>query len=167
MRCVLLLRGINVGGKNKVPMASLKQVLSDAGFTEVSTLLQSGNVVLESPDSEEETLSVARKAFTERFGFSCGILLRDSDQISALLAEKPFSMEEIERAEAADPAVEHRYVYFLPCMPDRTRPAALPERAGNSPAVRTEHPIVQNCGKADRRLPGRHGTQLEHRRENR
>ena len=127
MRCVLLLRGINVGGKNKVSMAALKQVLSDAGFTEVSTLLQSGNVVLESPDSEEETLSVARKVFTERFGFSCGILLRDSAQFSALLAEKPFSMEEIERAEAADPAVEHRYVYFLPCMPDRTRPAALPE----------------------------------------
>ena len=127
MRFVLLLRGINVGGKNKVPMPALKQALSDAGFTEVITLLQSGNVVLESPCSEEETLSVARKALAERFGFSCGMLIRESAQFNALLGEKPFSMEEIERAEAADPAVEHRYVYFLPCMPDRTRLAALPE----------------------------------------
>jgi len=127
MRYLLLLRGINVGGKNRVSMAALQQALTAVDFAEVSTLLQSGNVVLESPFSAEETLLAAQNAFAERFGFRCGMLIRESTQISALLAESPFSREEIERAEAANPAVEHRYVYFLPAAPDPAWFAALPE----------------------------------------
>ncbi len=46
---VILMRGINVGGKNKIPMAALKQCLEDAGFEGVTTYIQSGNVILRSP----------------------------------------------------------------------------------------------------------------------
>ena len=46
MRCIALLRGVNLGGNKKVPMAELRRLVEDLGFTEVSTLLNSGNVVL-------------------------------------------------------------------------------------------------------------------------
>jgi uncharacterized protein (DUF1697 family) len=45
-RCVVLLRGINVGGKNKVPMAPLRELLESHGHTRVSTYIASGNVIL-------------------------------------------------------------------------------------------------------------------------
>lgn len=48
---VVLLRGVNVGGKNKVPMARLRQCLEEAGFTSVSTYIASGNVILDSGDA--------------------------------------------------------------------------------------------------------------------
>ena len=47
-RHIVLLRGVNVGGKNRVPMAELREALTDAGFADVRTLLASGNVVLSS-----------------------------------------------------------------------------------------------------------------------
>jgi uncharacterized protein (DUF1697 family) len=48
-RLVALLRGINVGGHKKVPMAQLREVLEGAGFADVKTYVQSGNVVLTAP----------------------------------------------------------------------------------------------------------------------
>ena len=64
---LVLLRGINVGGKNKVPMADLKSLLTDLGFTDVTTYIQSGNVVLR---SELTSATIARKieaALPKRF----------------------------------------------------------------------------------------------------
>ena len=51
---VILLRGINVGGNNKIPMAALKQCLEDIGFTNVSTYIASGNVIVQSGKSPDE-----------------------------------------------------------------------------------------------------------------
>lgn len=53
-RFVVLLRGINVGGKNKIAMADLKHVLEEAGFMGVSTYIQSGNLLLSSPLGADE-----------------------------------------------------------------------------------------------------------------
>ncbi|GAB2486193.1 DUF1697 domain-containing protein [Alkalibacterium psychrotolerans] len=56
---VVLLRGINVGGKNKIKMADLKAVLTDAGFLHVQTYIQSGNLILHSkPDAERVQLKI-------------------------------------------------------------------------------------------------------------
>jgi uncharacterized protein (DUF1697 family) len=49
MRCAALLRGINVGGNNRVPMAELRKVFEDAGHTGVRTYINSGNVVFDAP----------------------------------------------------------------------------------------------------------------------
>ena len=49
---VVLLRGVNVGGHNKVPMADLRKLLSERGHQEVRSYVQSGNVVLRSPAPE-------------------------------------------------------------------------------------------------------------------
>lgn len=56
-RVVLLLRGLNVGRNRRVPMADLHELLEEAGYPEPRTLLQSGNVVLESPTGAEKTVA--------------------------------------------------------------------------------------------------------------
>ena len=51
MKCVLLLRGINVGGKNKVPMADLRNMISSLGYENVITYINSGNILFDSTDN--------------------------------------------------------------------------------------------------------------------
>lgn len=54
MKYIVLLRGINISGKNKVPMNDLKKYLENLGYTNVKTLLNSGNVILETNQSKEK-----------------------------------------------------------------------------------------------------------------
>jgi len=56
---VALLRGINVGGRNRVAMANLREVVTSLGHTEVTTYVQSGNVVFTSPDADTGALVAA------------------------------------------------------------------------------------------------------------
>ena len=64
---LVLLRGINVGGKNKVPMAELKALLTELGFRDVSTYIQSGNAILRSELTAETIARKIEKALPERF----------------------------------------------------------------------------------------------------
>ena len=68
---VVLIRGINVGGKNKVPMAALKKCLEELGFSNVSTYIASGNVILESDKRADEIkaqIEAALPAFVTEHG---------------------------------------------------------------------------------------------------
>ena len=56
-RFVVLLRGINVGGKNKLPMADLRAALGDAGYADVSTYIQSGNIALSAETLDGSAIS--------------------------------------------------------------------------------------------------------------
>jgi uncharacterized protein (DUF1697 family) len=118
MRYAVLLRGVNVGGKHAVKMAELEALLTGMAFTEVTTLLQSGNVALNSDLPEEALLARVRNAFAERFGFSCGLTARSAAEMGALVATQPFPPEAVARAEAADPQTRHLYVYFLERAPE-------------------------------------------------
>jgi uncharacterized protein (DUF1697 family) len=70
LRYVALLRGINVGGNNKVPMADLKACLEDSGLNNVQTYIQSGNVIFESDAKDETKLTADIEAAIEKtFGF--------------------------------------------------------------------------------------------------
>ena len=70
MRYVALLRGINVGGNNAVPMLQLKQCLEDFGFTDVSTYINSGNVLFESSETDKAKLvQQCERAIEDKFGF--------------------------------------------------------------------------------------------------
>ena len=64
---VVLLRGINVGGKNKVPMAALRGCLEELGFSDVSTYIASGNVVLRSKKGAKAVRAQVEKVLPERF----------------------------------------------------------------------------------------------------
>jgi uncharacterized protein (DUF1697 family) len=89
-RYVALLRGINVGRHKRMPMADLRDLLSGLGYTDVKTLLQSGNAVFSA--STRSTASVERaieKAVVGRFGFDVRVLVRTRDEIEAAVAANP------------------------------------------------------------------------------
>jgi uncharacterized protein (DUF1697 family) len=117
-RHIALLRGINVGGHNKVPMADLRRVLEEAGFEDVKTYVQSGNVALTA--AERSPAKVARqveRAIQEAFGFDVAVVVRSRDEIGALVAEDPLG--EL----ATNPA--YRVVVFLAAKLDRSRLADI------------------------------------------
>jgi uncharacterized protein (DUF1697 family) len=81
---VALLRGINVGGKNKVDMKALKAVFEDAGMTSVTTYINSGNVVFSSRARNRARLAARlEEAIASHFGFDVKVLVHDLDAIRA------------------------------------------------------------------------------------
>ena len=94
-RHIVLLRGINVGGYNKVPMADLRTALSEAGFGDVSTYIASGNVLLDAGDRDEaEVVDEVADVVTERFGLTIPIVARSVVDWPAILAANPFPAAE-------------------------------------------------------------------------
>ena len=72
-RHVALLRGINVGGRNKVAMADLRQVAADLGFTDVSTYIQSGNLLFAADERDTAGMAAALERRIAEFGLKFGI----------------------------------------------------------------------------------------------
>ncbi|MEV7611651.1 DUF1697 domain-containing protein [Streptomyces sp. NPDC089799] len=92
-----LLRGINVGGNKKVPMADLRAVLQELGHTGVQTYLQSGNAVFEAPEQDPAVLARALETAIEaRFGFTVACLVTDGDHLRAVADACPFPAAELE-----------------------------------------------------------------------
>ncbi len=82
---VALLRGINVGGNNKVEMKKLRTVFEALGFSDVATYINSGNVIFSSPrkDAENFVLEI-EKALKKSFGFAVRTIVRDEKNIRAI-----------------------------------------------------------------------------------
>ncbi|MFF5444083.1 DUF1697 domain-containing protein [Streptomyces sp. NPDC012888] len=92
-----LLRGINVGGSRKVPMADLRTVLEELGHSGVRTYLQSGNAVFET--AERDPAALAReleRAIETRFGFRVACLVADGDYLRAVADACPFPAAELQ-----------------------------------------------------------------------
>jgi uncharacterized protein (DUF1697 family) len=85
-----LLRAINVGGTGKLPMAELKALCEKAGFLDVATYIQSGNVVFRSQRGEPSVKKRLEQALAERMGKPVGVHVRTRDELDALLAANPF-----------------------------------------------------------------------------
>lgn len=86
---VALLRGINVGGKAKVEMLKLKEVFEEVGCKEVSTYINSGNVLFKDERSEEELVPLIETAIRKRFEINVPVVLRNFQQIRALCEAIP------------------------------------------------------------------------------
>ena len=89
---VALLRGINVGGKNKMEMARLKATFESAGMKDVTTYINSGNVVF--TDNRRKPATITRtleKVIEAHFGFAIKVLIRDLPSIKKLLKALPDS----------------------------------------------------------------------------
>jgi len=90
MRYVALLRGINVGGANKVSMAELKGAFEDAGMTGVRTYINSGNVVFSTDIEDREQLAdLLRTSVEKPAGTNADLQLRDEGEITAIVAAIP------------------------------------------------------------------------------
>lgn len=89
---IILIRGINVGGKNKVPMADLKVYLEQLGFSNVSTYIASGNVVLESNYTADEVQSQIEAALPDNFELDdefIRVLVLTQAQFRRVIENKP------------------------------------------------------------------------------
>lgn len=89
---IALLRGINVGGRNRLPMKSLSQILESAGCEQVKTYIQSGNVVFKSDVGPVDRFCEEfGRAIEKEHGFCPAILLITADELRAAIASNPYS----------------------------------------------------------------------------
>jgi len=120
---VALLRGINVGGKNILPMKDLAQMFADAGCTDVRTYIQSGNVIFKKADTLRLADAITANV-QKRFGFRIPVILRTSEQLRKTIGDNPFLTAE------ADQKALH--VYFLAAAPNARAIAGL-DRGRSAP----------------------------------
>ncbi|MGW0826012.1 DUF1697 domain-containing protein [Streptomyces sp. NPDC002845] len=121
-----LLRGINVGGSKKVPMAELRTLLQGLGYGDVATYLQSGNVVFSTDGGDEHSLAEEiGQAIAKHFGFTVDVLVRDHAYLRAVREACPFPAAELQPKQL--------HVTYLSTQPtpdryaDLDQPAFLPE----------------------------------------
>jgi uncharacterized protein (DUF1697 family) len=110
---VALLRGINLGGKNRVAMGDLKSVVADLGHTGVSTYIQSGNVLFTAP-AEADTTALAgaiSEAIGVRLGVNSPVVVVSRDGLAEIVAANPFPGE-------PDPRRVHAVVLSEPPWPE-------------------------------------------------
>jgi uncharacterized protein (DUF1697 family) len=87
---IALLRAVNVGGTGKLPMADLKAMCVDAGFTQVQTYIASGNVVFHSTLSAAKVKATLEAKLLAYAGKPAGVLVRTGPEMAAVLADNPF-----------------------------------------------------------------------------
>ncbi|MFE1310818.1 DUF1697 domain-containing protein [Streptomyces sp. NPDC058755] len=92
-----LLRGINVGGSKKLPMADLRTLMTGLGHDGVRTHLQSGQAVFTTDRGDEESLAAElARAIEERFGFPVDVIVREHTYLRAVADACPFPAAELE-----------------------------------------------------------------------
>ncbi|MCW2927898.1 MAG: hypothetical protein JWM86_1866 [Thermoleophilia bacterium] len=89
---IALLRGINVGATKRMKMPRLREVLTEAGFEDVATYVQSGNVVLRGAGGVEAVRQGIGQAIREEWGFDVPVVMRTRAQLQAVLERSPFAL---------------------------------------------------------------------------
>lgn len=90
MRYVGLLRGVNVGGKNKLPMAELRKALSFLPFDNLVTYIQSGNIVFDSDFSSTECSTLISNTISQNFNLNIPVVVFEQTNIIEILVSNPF-----------------------------------------------------------------------------
>ena len=88
-RMVVLLRGINIGSRNRISMPDLRKALDDAGYEHVRTYLQSGNVVLTSTASAKKTARDCERLIADRFGLEIAVVTRTRSELAKVMDRNP------------------------------------------------------------------------------
>lgn len=128
---VALLRAVNLGARNKVSMPALREVLTGAGFTDVKTYVNSGNVVLGSSlRSPARVGQAVHDLIAEHFGVDTPVMMRTGPQLAAVLDWNPFP----------DAAADHPHLVAVLHLSGEPEAAAV-ERflAGDYAPVRVAH----------------------------
>ncbi|MBB3697709.1 DUF1697 domain-containing protein [Flammeovirga yaeyamensis] len=96
MKLVAILRGINVGGKRKILMADLKKLVEELGGTDITTYIQSGNVIFSSDEIDPQVWSKRlEKGIADTFGFDVPVIVLQQQQWQELIDNNPYKNEEI------------------------------------------------------------------------
>ncbi len=94
---VVLLRGVMPTGKNRVPMAQLREVLTNAGFLNVRTYIQSGNALLDTHLPANEVEKQVYELIKKHIGADLAVMVRTGEQLQQVLKDNPFTNENISR----------------------------------------------------------------------
>ena len=130
-RYLVMPRGINVGTRNRVPMAELRSKLADEGYAGVATVLQSGNVVVSTEsDRPDEVAGAMQRLLSDEFDVNVPCVVRTANQVRGVLERNPL------REIVSDPS---RYlVNFLSKEPDPEVAGALLEEDHSPEAIAIE-----------------------------
>jgi uncharacterized protein (DUF1697 family) len=131
-----LLRGINVGGNNLISMTDLRRCFEDAGLKNVSTYIQSGNVLFESPARDPARLAnKIESVLTAQFGYTALVVLVSGDQLAAVVDGAPDRFGE--------EAAEYRYdvIFLRPPFQAREVRSTLKLKAGVDEAFVNDYAI--------------------------
>ena len=90
---VALLRGINLGSRNRVAMPALRDALGEAGFADVETYVQSGNVVLTSRAKAEAVRRKVEKVLHDSFGLEIPVVIRSAAELRAVAKRNPLKKD--------------------------------------------------------------------------
>lgn len=101
-----LLRGINVGGNNKIPMAELRACLEAAGLTKVATYIQSGNVIFDSNKSHVALAELISACIKDRFGFTVPVAVFTAQEWQTIIKKAPVQW-------GTDPHWKHNLLIIL------------------------------------------------------
>jgi uncharacterized protein (DUF1697 family) len=113
---VAFLRGINVGGKNKLPMAELVKVFAKAGCSNIRTYIQSGNVIFTaSPAVSQSVPRVVAAAIAKRLGLNVPVVVRSADELKVAVTSNPFCR--------GSELIDELHLAFLADAPDRRKAA--------------------------------------------
>lgn len=136
---IALLRGINVGGRNKLPMKELAAMFRDAGCDDVQTYIQSGNVLFRAePALAGDIPSLISTAILSRFGYRVPVVTRTRRQFEEIVQANPF-------AEAGAEA-DKLLVLFLADLPDAANVEALdPNRSPGDEFVVLGGEVYLHC----------------------
>ena len=129
---IALLRGINVGGHKKVPMAELRELLENSGLQNVKTYIQSGNVIFKSLEKDKLILEEQiKKAIFNYFEFDVPVIVRTKEELQAIFDTCPFTKDK----------KENSYFIMLSSSPDME----LIENVMELTYENEEFIIINNC----------------------
>jgi uncharacterized protein (DUF1697 family) len=133
---VALLRGINVGGRNRVAMAALREVVEGLGHTGVATYIQSGNVVFTSAEADPATLAAAlERAVADQLGVRPRVVVLSCEQLTQVVAANPFPGE-------PNPRLVHALFWNGPPGTEELAAVAAAQRQAREEGSRDEARVV-------------------------
>ena len=121
---VALLRSVNVGGRNRVPMAELRAMVESLGMRSVLSYVQSGNLVFDASGSPAKAAEAIEEGISATFGLEVPVIVRTSRQVAGILRAHPFALPGV------DPRTVH--VTFLAGPPEADRAEALARTAAEA-----------------------------------
>src|SRR5215813_3569200 len=164
---IALLRGINVGGHNKVAMADLRAVVTGLGHTDVATYIQSGNVLFTSDEADTEVLGTAlEEAITRSLGVKPSVIVLSREELARVVRDTPYPDE-------PNPKLVHAVFFRGPVPPGSAeaieagqRPYRRPDRVRAHPGrLRPQRASAVPAGPVRRSARGRDRAQLGHRHQ--
>ncbi|MQS89328.1 DUF1697 domain-containing protein [Companilactobacillus mishanensis] len=123
MKYVILFRGINVGGNRRVSMPELRKLLTEEGFNNVVSYINSGNVIFESDDSKDKVIQQMNDLLQENYDFTVEFLVLDKAEYLADLAQAPEWWNK-------DDTLRHNALFILPTFKDEYRQLILDNITG-------------------------------------